>query len=65
MNFQTGRKILTLLTFGCPTYNITHKKTERKTKYFFHCKLEDSPSLYQVWVAQLTGELWSCKMTQN
>jgi len=21
MNFQKGRKILTLLTFGCPTYN--------------------------------------------
>ena len=42
MNFQNGRKILTLLTFGCPTNNIRqelssfarHKASEREAALF-------------------------------
>jgi len=39
MNFQNGRKILTLLTFGCPTHDI-----------FYHQAVEDPFSSKLRWL---------------
>jgi len=38
------------------------EKPETKTKIFFHCRLAESFDSLNSSLAQLTGELWSCKV---
>jgi len=49
-----------------PTYDVTHQKPE--TPNFFHCRLEDLPSILRISVnsslVQSIVELWSCNVVR-